>query len=389
MHQDSRTITQSSNEPEKIKYFSIKQIFIEYFLPAFFYFSIFNIIYILLLVLFGAFIDLEQELVGSTTIYYVSMISTLYPLYRLQEKNVDVKLDFSDDVDFKKVIFGFSIIYVILFTVITPLAYLLEYLYKLIFRELPESKNVYEDFFRAPNGILIFFVTAVILAPILEELFFRGLLLNYVEKRFESTNLAIFVSSVVFGLSHTMGDFYGSDPLFTINHLLSTFVIGLILAIIYVKTRNLFNVIVIHALNNGFALYISLATENLDPSTSNEPSLDLVIVNLIIIGLVVGGILYLIINYKKTLQAFSQGFKWIGANMKLILLIPLAAFIIQVIILKIPDHAYFLLLNIGVDTSYAKNISLLLFFVVYGFFAYFSVKKYDELHEKIAVKPDQ
>lgn len=55
-----------------------------------------------------------------------------------------------------------------------------------------------------PAAIAIVFITAVIAAPIAEEIFFRRMLLGWIDKRVPSTggSVAILASAMLFGLSH-------------------------------------------------------------------------------------------------------------------------------------------------------------------------------------------
>ena len=69
------------------------------------------------------------------------------------------------------------------------------------FDELAEPARELGDKATTPGGVVLLIVLVVIGAPIAEELFFRGLLLRALEKRFDTT-VAVIVSSVVFGITH-------------------------------------------------------------------------------------------------------------------------------------------------------------------------------------------
>lgn len=93
-------------------------------------------------------------------------------------------------------------------------------------------------------GFILF--AAVVGAPITEELFFRGLTLRAIEKRMGST-WAIVLSALIFTLPHfTSPDWRGTAVLFS-----SIFVVGLILAMITVKTERLAAAIVAHMIFNA------------------------------------------------------------------------------------------------------------------------------------------
>ncbi len=110
----------------------------------------------------------------------------------------------------------------------------------------------------APSGSLAlnFILTLVgagLLAPMAEELYFRGLIYRWFRARF-SFWLAVLLSSAIFALGH-------ADSLGVVA---SSFVLGLLLAAIYDRSRSLWLTIAIHAANNSLAvvlLYAALALQ--------------------------------------------------------------------------------------------------------------------------------
>ena len=83
-----------------------------------------------------------------------------------------------------------------------------------------------------------------VLAPVMEEVLFRGILLEAVREKY-SSGRAIVVSALMFGVIHIIP-----------QQVVNAFVIGLILGFIYVRTNSLWPVIIIHALNNAMAYVI-------------------------------------------------------------------------------------------------------------------------------------
>ena len=86
----------------------------------------------------------------------------------------------------------------------------------------------------------------VVAAPVLEEIFFRGLVLERLSRRWSGA-AAVLVSSAFFGLVHT--------PI--LPQMVNAFVIAVVMGYIYLQTRSLVPVIAIHAINNGLA-YLTL-----------------------------------------------------------------------------------------------------------------------------------
>ena len=110
-------------------------------------------------------------------------------------------------------------------------------------------------------GFLVTFIGVGILAPIAEELFFRGALYTWFRRRFNFW-VAVSVSSVLFGLAHF-------DSLGVV---LSSLVMGVALAIVFEYTRSLYTAIGIHILNNSLAvvlLYVALGLMELFPQLKN------------------------------------------------------------------------------------------------------------------------
>ena len=83
--------------------------------------------------------------------------------------------------------------------------------------------------------------TAVVSAPILEELLCRGVLFEVLNKRW-GVKVSILVSALFFGLLH-----------FNPANAIVAVVAGLIFGVLYVRTSSLYATIIIHAINNAFA----------------------------------------------------------------------------------------------------------------------------------------
>lgn len=101
----------------------------------------------------------------------------------------------------------------------------------------------------------VLFALVAVGAPIVEEIFFRGLLLRSVAKRWSMT-AGVVVSSVVFGVSHYQ--FRGFGDLYIVVLLC---VYGYVLAILTVRSRGrLGAAMVAHGVNNGVAIALVALT---------------------------------------------------------------------------------------------------------------------------------
>jgi membrane protease YdiL (CAAX protease family) len=114
----------------------------------------------------------------------------------------------------------------------------------------PEAGGLPPEAAEGPPWSLV--LAAVVVAPVAEELYFRGFLLQGLWRSF-GPRWAIAISAVVFGLFH-----YGGARLQTILPMVSATAIGLVFGYLFVRTRNLAVTILAHALVNGLAVSVVL-----------------------------------------------------------------------------------------------------------------------------------
>lgn len=88
-------------------------------------------------------------------------------------------------------------------------------------------------------------LSVVVCAPLLEEILFRGMIFESCRERF-GKGWAVLISAGLFGLIHGV-------PVQVIN----AFVVGLIFGYLYLRTRSLLLVVLLHMINNGIA-YVAL-----------------------------------------------------------------------------------------------------------------------------------
>ena len=119
---------------------------------------------------------------------------------------------------------------------------------------LTSALNLMENAFNAQTNLdgLVLILTVAVGAPIVEELLFRGVLFEELN-RFVSVKTTIFLTALIFSLYH-----------FNILQSPNTFVMGLVLAWTYYKTRSIKASIIIHATNNILAL-IPIIDQGLSP----------------------------------------------------------------------------------------------------------------------------
>jgi membrane protease YdiL (CAAX protease family) len=105
------------------------------------------------------------------------------------------------------------------------------------------------------NLWLAHLIVAVIMAPVVEEVFFRGLLMQGWALRW-GTYPAVIASSALFAICHI--------------ELLGHFVFGVAMSLLYLRTRSLWVPIAAHGLNNLIASLGSLGGV-LDPKHTEKP----------------------------------------------------------------------------------------------------------------------
>ena len=117
-----------------------------------------------------------------------------------------------------------------------------------------ESSNteIISDAADGPAFIIIL-IAAVVMAPIVEELFFRGLCLRAIEKRF-GTEAGVLGSTFLFTLPHfTNPSLAGTTVLFAV---IAT--IGLVLAVLTVKIGRLGPAVIAHAVFNAVGVAVTV-----------------------------------------------------------------------------------------------------------------------------------
>lgn len=98
----------------------------------------------------------------------------------------------------------------------------------------------------SPSAFVLSGIISIIFAPLLEELIFRGVLLNRLKIRIGIIP-SILITSILFAIGHDTGG------------MLSAFVFGICMCILYLKTDNILVPMAVHFINNLFAVIIETA----------------------------------------------------------------------------------------------------------------------------------
>lgn len=139
----------------------------------------------------------------------------------------------------------------------TILTYLLNALVALVFRpEAPVEQQVLQDAMAGGRAIVLAVLVAVVMAPIAEELLFRGLLFQALRRRIGLWPGAL-LSSAVFTLIHV--EIVTSQPF----ALVGLFSLGVFLAWAFHRTGSLLVPVLGHAVFNASSLGLAFAVEQL------------------------------------------------------------------------------------------------------------------------------
>lgn len=180
--------------------------------------------------------DIKYQLLLGQVIRGILIIPIIYKRSRKTPYiKVSVKKDF-----WKMIVIGFGV-----FSLGNIIVSILLYSLK----DLPSITRTLETLDEVSNlssGFFLTFIVIVILAPITEELIFRGILFEEINRLFDY-KFAIFSTALLFGIYH-----------FNILQGVNTFAMALILAIVYYYRKNILDSILIHMVNNFLALILSI-----------------------------------------------------------------------------------------------------------------------------------
>lgn len=206
---------------------------------------------ILLLIFFLYFVKILCNLyVVPVSETWISLGIILFFIYRLKNYYSEFKLDIAgifSEFDFKKVL------YIVLLNVF--FSYGMLYLTNYLIVSFP----IFTNWNFSVMSILAsaeYFFTVILISPIVEELLFRGVLFNKLNL-LVPIEFSIFASAILFGVLHPVGV------------IVSASVFGICMAILYIKSENIFLPIFAHFLNNILAESIVFFDKN-DLMFSNE-----------------------------------------------------------------------------------------------------------------------
>ena len=134
---------------------------------------------------------------------------------------------------------------------VPALSLVMELIYDLLVWVFPMSSWQEATFEYMVSNSLAPLIGACILAPVLEEMLFRGIILRSFLRQYRPRN-AILLSALLFGLAHL-----------NIYQFVVAGLLGLLLGWLYERSRSLWPCILLHASYNGTVLYSGQPTDSL------------------------------------------------------------------------------------------------------------------------------
>ena len=181
------------------------------------------------------------------TIFYKIMATLLSQavflsiyFYITKRKNIPLLKSYEKDkLNYKQIIILVLIALVCLF-LISPIINVFD----AILVELGFSTSTLPISLNKPINFIYLILTLGVLAPLSEELLFRGIIFSGLKEKGNKT--AILISNLMFMLVHL-----------SIHQTVYQFILGIILALVVLYTNNIFSSILIHFINNTFVLIIN------------------------------------------------------------------------------------------------------------------------------------
>ena len=97
-------------------------------------------------------------------------------------------------------------------------------------------------------GFFLLFIAVVIIAPLGEELLFRGFLQQILEKHWKDVTKAVLVTALFFAMIHI-------NPYWFVQ----IYILGILLGFLAWKTKSVLPPLILHGINNAMAMFFSFA----------------------------------------------------------------------------------------------------------------------------------
>lgn len=165
-----------------------------------------------------------------------------------------------------------------------------------IIGELLELPNIYEDLFYSLSRNVFGFLSIALIAPIAEEMLFRGGIEGFLLHRKIKPIIAILVSAIIFGVIH-------ANP----AQIFFATILGIIFGWMYYRTGSILPSIVGHVLNNTVSVSVMATSPIEDMSKTTAETIGLTATWLLLIACIAIAILsFLYLNKKLPASPFNE-----------------------------------------------------------------------------------
>ena len=109
-----------------------------------------------------------------------------------------------------------------------------------------------DDLYDSANPKWLLILTMVVIAPIYEEVMFRGILWSAVREQFEGAKgvwVTSLITSILFAIIHLQYEIYEMSVIF---------LLALLLSYARARSNSLYLPIILHIINNGVAMWMYL-----------------------------------------------------------------------------------------------------------------------------------
>lgn len=202
-----------------------------------------NILALIIFMIVGNFIDLK---ILETTTFYKIFTTILSPisfilvfLFISLKSKVNIKAVKTEKMNFVSVLTIIVISFACLF-LISPIINV----YDSFLTSVGVKEQTLPISLDSPLKLIYLIFSLGILAPISEEFVFRGIIFNGLKEK--GLKNAVLISSLLFMLMHL-----------SLHQTIYQFLLGIVLAMIYYYTQNIFASILVHFINNTFVLLIN------------------------------------------------------------------------------------------------------------------------------------
>lgn len=141
------------------------------------------------------------------------------------------------------------------------------------------------------DSVFVFFINLIVVAvlpAIAEEVFFRGVLQNEIERITQNSLWAVLITAFIFSAFH-----------FQFFTFLPRFVLGIMLGLVYVWSRNLWVPVLLHFINNGLTVFAwfwftpEVINKEIDTLGTYQNMWILTLLSIVLVG----SVLYYVRNY--------------------------------------------------------------------------------------------